>query len=99
MKRISIHDGIVKSLKDKLDLDPRFENCTTHIVYSRFGLCGEIDLLAKKDDYWWFFEIKCKDRSRAFRKATAQYQRFKKAYPNLRTRGIYVTPTGIRRLR
>ena len=62
--------------------------------YCRRELCGEVDVLAvrKNPKIWYFYEVKSCHNSKTYHTAIKQFERFKRAYPNRKVKGIFVSP-------
>ena len=69
-------------------------------VYDEKGVIGEIDVLTADQYGLCMYEIKSKHTSSSYRKAREQFERFYNSHKDIgqSIRGIYVTPTRIRRL-
>jgi len=84
------------------ELEVRVYNLHKHAVVEREwtydkgkGLVGEVDLRVKYDNLTLFYEVKSGHR---YKKACEQLDRYRRAFPNERVKGIYVGCTGVRRM-
>ena len=98
---ICLHDRLVRKLVNELEDKHWFDRINYFMEYKRNKFSGEVDVLAYKreENMYYFFEVKCSYEHDKIRKARKQYYRFKKAFPELKTRGILYTPRKIRRIR
>ena len=94
------HDVILKNLESRIKGYGRYTDITTNFEYNTGVYNGEVDLLAydSKFNIWHFYEVKSSSRPARIFKAYEQYNRFKKAFPNLKTKGILVNNKGVYRL-
>lgn len=95
------HDTILNLLVDRLVKTGKYDFIFKNYEYKIGKLVGEVDVLAfdMEKNRVRFYEVKSNDSRKAYDKAFLQFYRFKKAYNNLNVKGVYVTPTKIRRLR
>ena len=84
------HDNLVDLVEEEL-LSRGYTDIHKHKVYSR-GLCGEIDIYTRKDNYILNFEIKCNDNRKMYKKAKDQLARATRYYhpKNSRVFNFYV---------
>ena len=102
MAKITKHDIIVRNLEERLSQNPKYDIIITDLMYNEGKKkTGQVDLLAysEKHNTYYFFEVKCNNNDKLFIKAIHQYHRYCRAYPMLNIKGVYVTPTKVRRLR
>ena len=93
------HKKCQRNLEERLESKPHLA-IAANVEYHVRGLDGEVDVAVLKDkNYVHFYECKARDSLKAYRKATEQFQRYCKAHPHQRVKGVYVTPTKIKRLR
>jgi hypothetical protein len=59
------------------------------------GLVGEVDLRVKYERLTLFYEVKSGHR---YQKACEQMDRYRRAFPNERVKGIYIGCNGVRRM-
>ena len=92
-----VHQRIVDNLCDRLIASPRVSNIQKNKVYEQ----GEVDVLTfnEEREVYHFYEIKSRDNFPNYAKATQQYRRYLLAHPGDFVKGVYVTPTKVRRLR
>ena len=94
------HDKILNNLEKRIKNYGKYSKVLKNVEYKTSYSQGEVDLLAydQKHDVWTMYEVKSSNyRSRVF-KAFEQYRRFEAAFPQLRTKGVLVTPTRVMRL-
>lgn len=73
------------------------ENLEYSVLVNGRRLIGEVDVLTEPSPgVFHFYEIK--SCSRKVRYAQQQYDRFRRAFPELNIKGIYFSPTLIKRL-
>lgn len=94
------HDLILNNLERRIKAYGRYEDVCKNFEYNIGGLNGEVDLLTydAKFNVWHFYEVKSSDKPARIFKAHEQYSRFKRAFPNLNTLGIIVTPSKVYRI-
>jgi len=101
--KASKHDKIVYSLVERLMTKTlRTKNLvsiSTMLEYQAGRRNGEIDVLTRtNDNVYHFYEVKSRHYPGALKKAQKQFNRFKSSYPSRKIKGVYVTPTKIKRL-
>jgi len=94
-KRNVSHDGLVIQLADDLRHDKKYKSFHMFMEYCRNGYCGEVDLLAMGRGFWDFYEIKTTYSFKSVKKATEQYERFRRAYHGKDIGGFLYTKDGI----
>lgn len=94
------HDLILGNLESRIKKYGRYDEVIKNFEYNTGKYKGEVDLLTydSKFNTWHFYEVKSSNRSARWMKAYEQYQRFQKAFPNLKTKGILVNNKGVYRL-
>ena len=99
----SIHENTVDALVERLMSTGRYDKITKHVTYSNELGCGELDVQGvvdtEVDRYFHYYEVKSRDTSTARKTARKQFKRYQLAHPLKRVKGIYVTPTCVKRLR
>ena len=100
MSKKNKHDTIIELLVDRLVATGRYDFIFKNYEYDEKKAIGEVDVLAFdiSKGKVRFYEVKSNHNDRAFSKALQQYYRFNRAHKNLDIKGIYVTPTKIKRL-
>ena len=95
------HQKIVFDLETRLHMSGRYSYILPNEEYQEGELVGEVDILAftRYGNFVHFYEVKSVDSDKAWEKSNEQYNRYKKAFPNLKIKGVYVTPQRTTRLR
>jgi len=93
------HTKCQRNLESRLEQKPHLA-IAANVEYLVRGLHGEVDVAVLKDkNYVHFYECKSRDSSVAFNRAVKQFHRYVEAHPHQRVKGVYVTPTKVRRLK
>ncbi len=99
-KHQDLVDMLVKRLKG-------YDSIEKNILYSNKGLCGEVDVESwrnvQKENHglnrWYhFYEVKSRHSTKNYLIARKQFYRYRKAFPNRKIKGIYVSPELVRRM-
>jgi len=71
-----------------------------HWKYFCNGLEGELDAIAfrPKSNCIHYYEVKSNDTVQSYMTAVVQLSRVQRAYPEVHFKGIYITPTTVRRI-
>lgn len=96
------HDRVLDALVERLLGKYGFEaDIRTKLEYEVGKIVGELDVLRRNGDPHVMFMYECKshDTEKGWNKACRQYKRFCRAYYQYDIKGVYVTPTCVRRLR
>lgn len=95
---LSKHQQIIDDLEDRLNKSKiRYDVIGKNVIYGEgVRVHGEIDLIAIKDNYTLYFEIKTNHTHKAYTKAKDQLTRIKEWFPNHRkNKYFYVCGSGI----
>ena len=94
------HDQILDDLEQRINSYNRYHKVMRNVEYKTDKYVGEVDLLTydAKFDTWHFYEVKSNNRPARIFKAHQQYQRFTKAFPEYKVKGIFVSPNEVMRL-
>ncbi len=101
MKRKSKHKRLVSELVQRLAKKDHYEYIGWNVPYFKEGLEGEIDVIAysSTNKTFHFYEVKSRNTLRNYQKAVIQFERYKRAFPDVKVKGVYVTPKTARRMR
>ena len=94
------HDQILDDLERRIRSYNKYDVIMRNVEYKVGKLQGEVDLLTYDDkfDTWHFYEVKSSNRPARIFKAHEQYQRFTKAFPEYKVKGIFISPYEVMRL-
>lgn len=101
MSKQNRHDSLVDIVLGRIAQYDKYTVIEALWDYHRNGYDGEVDVLAYNSNtkWWHFYEVKCSMTKRSTARAQEQYDRFKKAYPKRKVKGVQVTYQGVRRLK
>jgi hypothetical protein len=84
------HNFKIRRLRDILLAKHDYDEIILNMEYGpRSRPIGEVDLLGVQDHLWDFYEVKCTDDQRHYRKARSQYQRFKEHFGEIVRSGFF----------
>jgi SPX domain protein involved in polyphosphate accumulation len=89
--RKSIHDQLVSKLEEKLREEEMYDEIQTFWKYSNKSYAGEIDIFARKDKVYTFYEVKSNLTTKSRNTAQNQFERFQLAFPTLNVEGYLYT--------
>ena len=96
-KNTSKHEGIVDLLEEKLSKKRYYDYVGSHLEY-RISIkgepfAGEVDVFAfnAKTNIYYFFEVKCTNSEKHYRKALKQYTCYCRAHPHQKVIGVFVS--------
>lgn len=89
------HDARVLRLGYHLLSSGEFQRVYPFVEYNRGGICGEVDLIAERNDMKAWFEVKFRFKPANLKKAVVQYKNYRYAFPEFKGRAYYVSCDGI----
>jgi hypothetical protein len=90
---LRLHDQTIDRLVDRLTAEAQFDEVSPKKLYSNGGYSGEVDVLARKGNVVYFYEVKANEHPKNFVNATDQFWKYCRAHPGETIIGVYVTPT------
>lgn len=92
----SVHEQTIDDIVDNFNISGNFECVKKHQTYKIKGYVGEVDILAKLKgaNNVYFIEVKTHLTYKSKRKAKEQFDKYKKAYPNVNVVGMLYVSTG-----
>jgi hypothetical protein len=93
------HEHTVEILFDRLMNNGLYDSIQKHVIYHRKHLMGECDVVTKRNGITNYYEVKGHYCRQSLDHARHQFERYKTAHPNERTRFIYVSPQHVERIR
>lgn len=94
MGSLKKHDSILERIARRLSYSGKYDWVARKVEYEH----GEMDILASRNDQWFYFEIKSCKGMRRYGYACEQVHRAQQYFPDKNIKGVFISSTHIKRI-